>query len=449
MEDAMGLPTEGRLRKHLSADALIAALHQRFAAIKVPSVGQPSISLHDALMSGFAMMALKDPSLLAFDRRRIAEEHNLRSIFHIKDIPCDTQMRTRLDEVPSDCLRPAYKALFRNAQRGKVLETMVFMENCYLTALDGTGYFSSEKLYSPFCLEKTCSKSGKTLYHLQALGAAIIHPDRKEVIPLPPEFICKQDGETKNDCERNAARRWLRKFRKDHPHLQLIITEDALSPNAPHIRDIQAAQGHFILGVKEDDHKYLFQCFDEVVEKGVAVNHDMADPKNEKLRHFFRFANGLSLNESNKDLLVNLMEYWEVGPEKTKFFSWVTDFTITKENCYSIMRGGRARWKVENETFNTLKNQGYHLEHNYGLGEKYLSTVFFSLMMLAFLMDQLLQMSCPLFRAIRKKAGSKRELWEKIRSTFHLFLVASMEVIYRILLAGPQKIQPVFINDTS
>ncbi len=132
-----------------------------------------------------------------------------------------------------------------------------------------------------------------------------------------------------------------------------------------------------------------------------------------------------------------------------KTFSWVTDFSLSKDNVYQIMRGGRARWKVENETFNTLKNQGYHLEHNYGLGEKYLSMVFFSLMMLAFLVDQLQQISCPLFRELRKKAGSKQNLWERIRAVFHLFLVESMEMISRILLAGPQKIRPVFINDTS
>ena len=111
--------------------------------------------------------------------------------------------------------------------------------------------------------------------------------------------------------------------------------------------------------------------------------------------------------------------------------------------------GGCARWKVENETFNALKNQGYHLEHNYGLGEKYLSMVVFSLMMLAFLVDQLQQIICPLFSELRKKMGSKRDLWKKIRATFHIFLVDNMETIYHILLAGPQKIRPVFLNDTS
>jgi len=77
------------------------------------------------------------------------------------------------------------------------------------------------------------------------------------------------------------------------------------------------------------------------------------------------------------------LEYWEITPEKTQHFSWVTDFTITNDNAYELMQGGRARWKIENETFNTLKNQGYHFGHNYGLGKKNLSVVFTMLMMLA------------------------------------------------------------------
>jgi hypothetical protein len=392
-------------------DAMLATLHGCFEGVRDMSRGDATIRLHDVLMSGFAMMALKDPSLLAFERRRIAEEHNLRSVFHIKDIPCDTQMRTRLDVVDPHWLRPSYRALFRKAQRGKALEKMVFLEGCYLIALDGTGYFSSEKLFSPFCLVKSCSKSGKTIYHLQALGAAIVHPDSRTVIPLAPEPICKQDGATKNDCERNGARRWLGNLRKDHPHLKAIITEDALSPNAPHIRDILAAGCHFILGVKEDDHKYLFGCVDAAVEARKAIDHDLPDPQNPDVRHFFRFTSGLPLNESNKDILVNVLEYWEEGGKKPQHFSWVTDFTITRDNVYDIMRGGRTRWKIENETFNTLKNQGYHLEHNFGLGEKYLSLTFFSLMMLAFLVDQLQELCCALYREVRKKRGSKKELF--------------------------------------
>jgi hypothetical protein len=136
---------------------------------------------------------------------------------------------------------------------------------------------------------------------------------------------------------------------------------------------------------------------------------------------FLSSLNGVPLNQSNQDLLVNFIEYWEYSDKARKILyhnSWVTDFTLSKENAYTIMRGGRARWKIENETFNTPKNQGYHFEHNYGLGKKYLAVVFAMLMMLAFLIDQIQQLCCALFRSVWKKLKSKKALWESERSYF-------------------------------
>jgi hypothetical protein len=104
---------------------------------------------------------------------------------------------------------------------------------------------------------------------------------------------------------------------------------------------------------------------------------------------------------------------------------------------------------THHETFNTLKNHGYHFEHNYGLGKKNLSMVFVMLMMLSFLVDQIKEMSCPLFKAAWKKAGCKRDPWEKTRGAFHLLAVESMEMIYRIILAGAQKISGQLFIDTS
>jgi hypothetical protein len=91
------------------------------------------------------------------------------------------------------------------------------------------------------------------------LGAAIIHPDQRAVIPLMPEPIVNCDGTAKNDCERNAAKRFVAKLRQDHPDLKFIITEDGLSSNAPHIETLQNHDLRSILGVKEGDHAYLFQ----------------------------------------------------------------------------------------------------------------------------------------------------------------------------------------------
>ena len=125
-------------------------------------------------------------------------------------------------------------------------------------ALDGTGYFSSPTIHGASCLQKV-HRNGSITYAHQMLGAALIPPDFREVIPLMPEPIITQDGTEKNDGERNAAKRFIAKLRQDHPHLKFIITEDSLSSNAPHIETLQAHGLHYILGVKEGDHASLFQ----------------------------------------------------------------------------------------------------------------------------------------------------------------------------------------------
>lgn len=153
-----------------------------------------------------------------------------------------------------------------------------------------------------------------------------------------------------------------------------------------------------------------------------------------------RFINGVPLNESNKDTIVNFIEYWETRKGKTQYFSWVTDIEITKENAFLIMRGGRARWKIENETFNTLKNQGYNFEHNFGHGYDYLSIVLAYAMMLAFLVDQIQQAACKLFQAVYDVCGcSKKHLWYLMRSFFECFSFDSMESLFRAILQKYQK----------
>jgi hypothetical protein len=431
---------EIKLRKHLNADALLTTMKTGFEKIEDHRSGNVQHSLGDTLMAGFAMFSLKDPSLLAFDERRIAAPHNLMTIYGMGSIPCDTSMREILDGVDPNNLRPLFKNAFRALQRGKALEQMVFMEGSYLLNLDGTGYFSSSTLYSDACMEKVSTTTGKVTYYLQAVGAAIVHPDFKEVIPLCPEIIRKQDGETKMDCERNAIRRLLKKFRKDHPHLKVIINEDALSSNAPHIEDLEQYNCHYILGVKEGDHKFLFQHVDQAIKDGEAVELVMADERNEDITHYFHIVYDAPLNKSNQDRRVTFVEYWEENTKTGKIqrFSWLTDLDITEDNVYLFMRGARARWKIENETFNTLKNQGYHFGHNYGLGKQHLTETFVFLMMLAFLVDQIQQLCCPLFNAVWKKWKSKRSLWEKVRSKFHDFYIETMEDLYRSLLDHKQ-----------
>jgi len=434
-----------RGRKYLSADALFHLVRSGLATIPDYRPSETDLSLTDALMSAFAMFSLKSPSLLAFDKERA--EGNLHTIYGMERVPCDTRMREILDPVSPKVLRPVFTSVFRQLQRGKALEPMAFLDGHYLLALDGTEYFSSKTIHCASCLQKV-HRNGSITYFHQLLGAAIIHPDVREVIPLMPEPIVKQDGTAKNDCERNAAKRFVAKLRQDHPHLKFIVTEDSLSSNAPHIETLQDHELHYILGIKEGDHAFLFQQVQAAEEAGHVTYYERHD-RAAGLVHRFRFVNDVSLNASNTDVRVNFIEYWEIGQDKVQHFSWVTDLRVTKRNVFHLMRGGRARWKIENETFNTLKNQGYNFEHNYGHGEQHLSVVFAMLMMLAFLVDQAQQLCCALFQAVWAKLGSKRLLWERMRALFYDYAFASMRQLFEALWYGFKKSSPLVAIDSS
>ena len=435
-----------KMRAHLNADALFATIREDFAKVPDHRAANASIPLADALMSGFAMFSLKDPSLLAFDERRLERPESLHGVFGVGVIPSDTQMRTILDEVAPTHLRRAFRSVFHQLQRGKVLPKLTCLGGHLLLAIDGTGIHSSENIGADYCLTKE-RRDGSIEYHLQMVAGAFVSPDCKEVFVLCPELIRRQDGSNKNDCERNAVRRYFVDFRREHPHLKVIVTEDGLSANAPHIKDLMAHDLRYILSAKPGDHAYMFNHIDTAAERGDVTDLILPDGKMTNRTHCFRFLNAVPLNKASEDeLRVNFLEHWEVETRGEEVivrnrFSWVTDLTITPDNAMEIMRCGRARWRIENETFNTLKNQGYNLGHNYGLGKKYLSAVFMHLMLLAFLVDQVQQLCCPLFQAARAKVSSKRSLWERIRNYFHTFIAPSMERILRMIAHGFEGLQ--------
>ena len=438
----------GKLRKMLSAPGLLATIRKCFHRAPDPRTGHPSIGLADALMSGLAVFGLKYPSLLQFDQqcREPAEAHNLRTLYGVKQVPSDTQMREILDGVEPCSLRPAFKAVFSHLQRGKGLESYQYLGGHYLLSVDGTGYFSSPTVHCDQCCVRN-HPNGKVTYYHQVLGAAVVHPDHREVIPLCPEPITRQDGNTKNDCERNAAKRLLLDTRREHPHLKFIVVEDALAANGPHVLLLNELDMHFILGVKPGDHQALFEQVEEKTRQQQVEEFSFTDPDEEAVTHQFRFVNRLSLNGQHPDLYVNFLEYWEVRPNKTRHFTWITDIPISRNNAFALSRGGRARWKIENETFNTLKNQGYHFEHNYGHGHQHLATNFSLLMMLAFLLDQVQALCCPLFQQAHQSQYSKIGLWEKMRCFFRSFYIEDWERFFTAIIKGPALYE--LIPDTS
>ncbi len=184
-------------RKNLGIPGLINTVYKVFIKIRDDACfnRQPKITLADHLMSGLAVFGLKCPSLLAFERQReeTATEKNLKNLYHVNQVPSDTYLRKRLDNVDPKDLRPAFTKLFSSFQRGKGLEKYEFLEGYILLSGDGTGQFHSNKINCPSCCQKK-SRDGSISYYHQMFGVCVVHPNLRNVIPLCPEPIIKEDG---------------------------------------------------------------------------------------------------------------------------------------------------------------------------------------------------------------------------------------------------------------
>lgn len=493
----------------LPVGSIISQIKKAISKIPDPCLKRrSSITLQGCLMSCFAIFNLKFKSLLQFqeDMRSTIISENLRKLFGIEQAPSDTYLREVLDDVEPESLRPAFKAAFSQLERTKILERFSYLDDHYLLAIDGTGFFSSKKVHCEHCCVKN-HKDGTKTYHHQMLCASIVHPSLKEVIPFPPEPIQLQDGTAKNDYELAAARRLLEKFKREHPHLKVIVIADSLYPNGPFIKFLESHGFSYILGAKQlskdfnfieperiETHEiranYALKLVSELpnddgIEAGsiyikkeglrlkytnkthegkivknewlecVRIKDDVLTPeilnmhkdeildeltnKNHTLNpdgsiHKFNWVNQLGLNGSHLELPINLIDYEETSPKgKIIRFTWVTNIALNKGNVCKVMKGGRARWKIENETFNTLKNQGYQFEHNFGHGNKNLSTVFAYMMMLAFLVDQISQLGCKYFQKALKISKRKKYFWEYIRSVFLTHVMETWEILFEKL----------------
>ena len=429
-------------KKHLGFKALRKTISQRLRQIQDPRTGPVDYTLHDCFMSGFAMMFFQDPSLLQFQRRlqKRFNRNNLKNFFHIAAIPKDSQLRQVLDDADNAPVYELFADLFRCLQRGKHLDLFRFRDDHYLLSLDGSEYFSSNTIHCPGCLTKTSAK-GHVRYEHQILQAVIVCPRIREVIPLAPEPIANSDGGQKQDCEINAAKRLIGKVRRTHPKLKLIVTGDSLYSKQPFIDHLKAAGMSFILVAKPDDHKILFQEFADQKELPAVSTYSFTDLKGR--RHLYEWLSQTPLNGTKDADTVNFLQYsLFVGAKRTYHNSWVTDIEITKDNVIDLVKAGRARWKVENECFNTLKNQGYHIEHNFGHGQNNLSMTFFLLNLLAFFVHQILQLTDRLYQQCRSGFTSRIEFWNQLRCTIRIMIFADFEHLLTFIIDPPESRPP-------
>lgn len=429
-----------KIKKNLNFTALRRKASEVFSS--VPDERQESkisISIHDAMMSGLACMHFQDPSLLQFQERMQVVHHsnNLKTLFDVENIPKETQMREIIDGVSSDYFKSIFKDYYLRLQRNKTLEKFQIFPGKYYFPIDGSEFFSSKEVNCAQCLTKE-HKTGETTYSHYVLQGGIMHPDCSEVIPFMPEQIVNTDGTEKQDCEMNAAKRYIKNLHENFRQLKLIIGGDSLFSRQPIIEDIRTLGMDYLFAAKETDHAYMTEWLNAYA---TLYSHTFIDEKGRT--HLYEWMNDVPLYGGEKSIHVNYLRCTisgkknkkDKGEDKILFRnSWVTDISISSENIVTLVNAGRCRWKNENEVFNVMKNHGYCMEHNYGHGEKNLAYNFYLLTLLAFTMHQIFELTCHLYQRCRKKFGSKRFFWENVRGDIKRFLFTSWEQLLEFLL---------------
>jgi len=419
------------LRSAIDQDYLVDRVRQKLLTFEDPRNRSVTYSFHDLVMSAYAMFHLKYPSVNRFETQTASEKVNLQNLFKIKNLCSDAQLRAILDQLDPSPLRKLYVENMSLLRKLGILKNYSSIQNHLICTIDGVQHFSSNEVHCDNCLSKKHA-NGTVTYHHNMLCAALVHPAQREVFIMGSEPIIKQDGDTKNDCELNAGTRllnWLSEHYKDH---KLLITEDALYANGPHLRQILGNNWQFIVNIKPKSQKTLFKAFKARRKRRTVKYIEWTDQA--QTSHRFWYANNFALNEASPDVRVNVLFYEEQKKNgKLQKFSWATSIPLKKSNLEQVMRIARSRWKIENQTFNTLKNQGYEFDHNFGHGFMHLTTCFAYLMLLAFQNDQVFQRCSGLFNAVWVAAKTKVKLWETLKAIFMTHVVDSFYDLYIII----------------
>jgi hypothetical protein len=217
-------------------------------------------TMADIGLGAFSVFFTQCPSFLAHQKalQQAKGQSNAQSLFHLETIPCDNHIRHTLDPVPPETLFPCYDAVFASLHQAGHLESWRTLADKLLIALDGTWYFSSQKIHCPNCSCLEHASGDQTYYH-SAVTPVLVAPGHPHALPLRPEFITPQDGYTKQDCELAAAKRWLEKHAGQYAPLRAILPGDDLYAHQPFCRQTLLHGFDFIFVCKPDSHPTLDQ----------------------------------------------------------------------------------------------------------------------------------------------------------------------------------------------
>ena len=380
-------------------------------------------AMADFALAAFAPFFMQSPSFLAH-RRHLETGHgrsNCETLFGMRKIPGESQIRAKLDPIEPSVFHPMFADILAELEQSGGLKEMRVLDDRMFIAFDGTEYHVSDKIHCPNCSHRKRGKNGIEYSHAM-LAATVVAPGHNRAVPLEPEFIVPRDGHDKQDCESRAVRRWLAAHGKRYARFQPVYLGDDLFSRQPVCEAVLESGGHFLFVCKPESHKAI-----EEFRAGIVLDTLTERVRRGKtwVRHKYQWLTGVPLRGDEKAIAANWLtiEILNDAAEATYRNSFIADLDVNADTVADLAAGGRARWKIENETFNVLKTKGYNLEHNFGHGKQNLSAVLAILNLLAFACHTVCDLGGRLWRAARREHVTRQRFFQSLKAitTFLVF----------------------------
>lgn len=285
---------------------------------------------------------------------------------HLKEMPHYDTLNYYLERLSPECIANLRKKMVTKLIRSRQFHKFRLHGKYWRIILDGTGLFYFKERHCENCLcvvkKDETGKQIKQYYH-KVLEAKIVLSENI-ILSIETEFIENENERvSKQDCEINAAKRLLKRIKKEYPRLPICIEGDALYATEPFMKLCREYNWYYLLTQKERRQKNLNEGF-EWIKAGEDAEYQIGLCK-EKGKGFY--ANHME-EIAGKEEVMNVFEYKyekedKNGRKQVISFQWISNIEITKRNLEELILAGRGRWKIENEGFNNQKNGMYRIEH--------------------------------------------------------------------------------------
>lgn len=326
-----------------------------------------------------------------------------------KDLLHGDTLNKLLKRIPEEASHQLRLLLLSALIRGRCLEKWRVL-SCYSIAIDATGMIVYYQRHCPHCLTRKVS-GGRTQYYHPVLEAKLVCPSLGLALSIATEFI-ENPGEMKNekdkqDCELKAFRRLLPKLRKDFPQMAMCLLMDALYANEGVFKLCEQYKVAYLTTFKEGSMPATWKEYQALKE--LSPQQRLSDSSEERTLEF-SWVNGIDYNGRK----LNVLEMTETkGGKQTYYCAWLCSWFITKDNVKALGLGGRGRWLIENEGFNSQKTGGYEMEHAFST-DNVAAKHFYFLLQIAHIINQLMEKGSLLRERIRQTMGSLRVFSERL-----------------------------------